>query len=547
MTLERRHIVRDKVHLAAFASIEGGPESTVVNLSEAGIGLQGALPAVAETPGHSEVRLSLELPATQTSIETHAVIAWRDATGRAGVRFANLAEGPRRLVREFLSLNAAAQPSAGPSPQQNALAISIREGLKLGVEVEPAPLIAPPAGTPEIVRLPISDAALQVLVERARALTSASGVAVAMLAGDAMVCRAVSGELVPSPGTRLGLGSGITAECVRKRAVLRCDDAETDPGVDRESCRALGIRAIIVVPVMYGPEVVGALEIVSSRANAFATYDPPALQRIIEQILTGRAPQGTGNGVPHQPDAPIVEAVSSATEPAPAPSVGLEAPSAEQGSRLPSRTMEMLDRLRQPDSWVIRHRIILGAVAGTVLGAVVLSFSPRLQRRAVVGAQPSAPVVAEKTSYSRQSPPPEFRKQASHGVSDLEKLARNGDADAQFSLGARYATGDEVAQDYSQAVKWFMRSAEQGHVVAQAALGACYWAGRGVPQDYVKSYMWSSLAKLGGDEASKYRVGVLRPRMSTAQIAEAQHLIQAWLRDHPERAARFSPTSQIQP
>jgi hypothetical protein len=59
--------------------------------------------------------------------------------------------------------------------------------------------------------------------------------------------------------------------------------------------------------------------------------------------------------------------------------------------------------------------------------------------------------------------------------------------------------------------------------------------------------MWSSLAKLGGDEGSKYRVGVLRPRMSSAQVAEADRLIQSWLRDHPERAAKLTSSAQIQP
>ncbi|HZU44119.1 MAG TPA: GAF domain-containing protein [Terriglobales bacterium] len=518
MTLERRQTGRNTLHLAAFASIEGGPEGTILNLSEAGIGLQTPIPAGGrEFASKSDVRLSLELPATQTSIEARGVVAWTDASGRSGVRFSNLADGPRRLVREFLALNAASQ-----------------QALVVGPPVQSAVSTDPD----------ISDAALQVVAERARALTGASGAAVAILDGDALVCRAISGELVPPRGTRLGLGSGITAECVRKRAVLRCDDAEDDPGVDRESCRALGIRSIVVVPVNRGTQVVGVLEIVSATAHAFAAYDQTGLQRVIDQILTGRMPEKTGPATPGEPTATVG---STQFEQPTVTSGDSEPISPEEGSAH-SRTMELLNRLRQPDSWVIRNRVVLGAVSGTILGALVLSVSPRLQRRAVVDAQPTVTASnLEAPSTTRAAVPVELRKQTTSGVSELEKRARSGDPEAQFSLGARYATGDQVAQDYSQAAKWFMRSAEQGHVAAQAALGACYWAGRGVGQDYVKSYMWSSLAKLGGDEASKYRVGVLRPRMSTVQVAEAQSLVQSWLRGHPQRAARFSSTAQIQP
>ncbi len=93
-------------------------------------------------------------------------------------------------------------------------------------------------------------------------------------------------------------------------------------------------------------------------------------------------------------------------------------------------------------------------------------------------------------------------------------MAEQGDPAAQFSLGARYATGEEVKQDYTEAVRWFTKAAEQGHILAQATLGAYYWAGRGVPQDLTKAYYWSVLAQAGGDQASKYRVAVLASRMS---------------------------------
>jgi TPR repeat protein len=116
-------------------------------------------------------------------------------------------------------------------------------------------------------------------------------------------------------------------------------------------------------------------------------------------------------------------------------------------------------------------------------------------------------------------------------------LAEKGDPAAQFSLGARYATGDDVKQDYTEAVRWFSKAAEQGHIVSQATLGAYYWAGRGVPQDLGKAYFWSVLAETGGDEASKYRVQVLTSRMSRPQIIAAQQKANEWLQTRQASSA----------
>jgi hypothetical protein len=99
-------------------------------------------------------------------------------------------------------------------------------------------------------------------------------------------------------------------------------------------------------------------------------------------------------------------------------------------------------------------------------------------------------------------------------------------------MGARFATGEEVPQDYAEAVRWFSLAAEQGHVVSQATLGAYYWAGRGVPLDLGKAYFWSVLAQAGGDAASKVRVSVLASRMTRAQIATAQQQANDWIKEH---------------
>jgi TPR repeat protein len=74
------------------------------------------------------------------------------------------------------------------------------------------------------------------------------------------------------------------------------------------------------------------------------------------------------------------------------------------------------------------------------------------------------------------------------------KAAEQGDVYAQVSLGLMYQYGGGVPQNYEQAVKWYTKAAEQGEVYAQFNLGSMYRNGQGVPQNYKEAYIWASLA-----------------------------------------------------
>ena len=71
-----------------------------------------------------------------------------------------------------------------------------------------------------------------------------------------------------------------------------------------------------------------------------------------------------------------------------------------------------------------------------------------------------------------------------------QKLAEQGDAEAQFNLGCCYENGDGVAKDKSEAVKWYRKAAEKGLVDAQRQLGRCYEKGNGVAKDEDEAKKW---------------------------------------------------------
>ena len=86
-------------------------------------------------------------------------------------------------------------------------------------------------------------------------------------------------------------------------------------------------------------------------------------------------------------------------------------------------------------------------------------------------------------------------------VSDFREtlqLAEQGDAKAQNNLGAMYANGQGVRQDYAEAFRWFRQAAEQGYAKAQNNLGVMYANGRGVRQDLHLSKEWFGKACDGG-------------------------------------------------
>ena len=131
------------------------------------------------------------------------------------------------------------------------------------------------------------EAALQLLAERAQYITGASGAAIALIEESGMICRASTGPSAPALGAEVQVKSSLTGESVRTRKVLRCDDAEIDPRVNRESCRALGIRSVMVVPLIREQEVIGVFELLADRVNAFEERDVTALERLAEMVQTG--------------------------------------------------------------------------------------------------------------------------------------------------------------------------------------------------------------------------------------------------------------------
>ncbi len=535
----RRRAVRQKVHTPAYASLNGGSDdmvldlSEILDISESGIAIQ--------TSSSWEIsrilNLCLDLSETKTYLHTTGYVVWADRSGRIGVRFPELPEPSRRKLQEWLFLNAMVAAANYASRhgeselQHRTFAAPPRQLAPVPEDVPQsradytATLTALSAVQREVEALgPNLDSALQLIAERSQVFTNANGAAIALADNDAVVCRASAGD-APPVGARLDIASGFSGYCARTGYLQRCDDAQTDLRVDRESCRLLGIRSIIAVPIRLGETVIGLLEVFSSKPHAFNDRHGTMLQRLADTILAtvnraarARAAQAQSN---RGADLPSF-GPSSAASPRFQFSSASEESDRDRGGGFPQRHLILL---------VIAAVSIVVVLAYLLAPWVVDKFRPaKPVEAAPAQAQPAA--TAEPSATAPPAP------------SDLEgvrKRAEVGDPYEQVALATRYATGETVPQDYSMAVRWYLRAAEQGHVGAQDALGSYFWMGRGVPKDVTKAYFWSVLARAEGKETSKRRVALMTAQLTRPQALAIQQEANRFLRLHPPLLRSDSP------
>lgn len=128
---------------------------------------------------------------------------------------------------------------------------------------------------------------LNEIAEQACAATGASGAAIALQRDGEMVCRATSGPTAPDLGSRVDLTSGLSGKCVQTKQTQRCEDVLADPQADVAASERLGVRSVIVMPLLQGQELIGVFEVFSSLPFAFGEND--------ENILSGLAQRALNN------------------------------------------------------------------------------------------------------------------------------------------------------------------------------------------------------------------------------------------------------------
>jgi len=116
-------------------------------------------------------------------------------------------------------------------------------------------------------------------------------------------------------------------------------------------------------------------------------------------------------------------------------------------------------------------------------------------------------------------------------------MAKRGDFDAQFSVGAAYEYGRVVKRDMKQAFYWYKKAASNGHHRAQYKVGEFYEYGKGgVKKDLRRAKIWYRLAAMDNIREARVR---LRSLEHPAQAATNM--------PHPTAKANLHPKVKAKP
>jgi len=109
----------------------------------------------------------------------------------------------------------------------------------------------------------------------------------------------------------------------------------------------------------------------------------------------------------------------------------------------------------------------------------------------------------------KQSNSPAAKDVAQMTFAELKPEADKGNSAAQFELGRRFADGNGILKDSSEAVDWWQKAAVQGFPPAEYDLGLAYGRGDGVPKDAEQGIKWCRMAADAGLPVAQEFIGAL--------------------------------------
>src|ERR1700687_3301552 len=147
----------------------------------------------------------------------------------------------------------------------------------------------------------ILDEVLQLICDRAQAITHADGIVVLLAEGAEaegtaserleIVCRAAAGPLAVERGVHLIGESEFLQDCLESGRILRSDDCETDARVELDFAHHMGARSTVLVPLRGRREHLGVLQAFSRTTRAFTDHDVRCFDLFAELVLSALKPE----------------------------------------------------------------------------------------------------------------------------------------------------------------------------------------------------------------------------------------------------------------
>jgi TonB family protein len=80
----------------------------------------------------------------------------------------------------------------------------------------------------------------------------------------------------------------LVGACLTSGQIQQCRDTDADERVNADACRRLGVRSMLVAPLVDAGQVFGILQVFSAWPNAFAERETVTLQSVAEKIVESK-------------------------------------------------------------------------------------------------------------------------------------------------------------------------------------------------------------------------------------------------------------------
>ena len=129
-------------------------------------------------------------------------------------------------------------------------------------------------------------------------------------------------------------------------------------------------------------------------------------------------------------------------------------------------------------------------------------------------------------------------EERSDAVSEMDKLAENGDMYAQYLMGKLWRDGPLLIPDSVEARYWFEQAADQGHLVAQYSLAKLYLSDDVEVRDIRLGMNWLYTAAVNGSSYAMYRLAKEGLKGEVIE-KDTEHAIE-WFAESAERGNQYA-------
>lgn len=158
------------------------------------------------------------------------------------------------------------------------------------------------------------DERLQLIADRAVAITAADGMAIALQENNEIVLRTAAGTVRPDLGACIDRDSAFSGASFRMAQILSCVDTETDARVNLDACRRLGVRSMVAVPLCDRKRRIGLLQAFSSLPFGFDDNDVRNLNILANLALAALTPEDE-DSLAETPPVAVVKLEAPPTQP----------------------------------------------------------------------------------------------------------------------------------------------------------------------------------------------------------------------------------------